>query len=573
MSYRPSLRVMLTAPYVLLVLLAVGVIGLLSYRAANEAVDNLSGQLLAETVNRIAQAVQSHVAGSEAVLEAAFPTGVVAPALIEAALPELRTRFWLATSVHRDPNNYAYYGDRQGHFFGLWRHSETEAELRLKLQGNEPRQIHRFSGLAGPLEAGVREARLYEPRERPWYRAAQASNKPTWTSVYIDFKSSELVATRARRVNNAQGELQGVVATDLSLQKVNAFLKRLALSRNGLALVVESDGKLIGVSRGPHLKATDKGNERLNAAQSTDPMVAASYLAAQRLAGEGRFDEPRTGVFDGPDGKAVQVGYAHLRDDAGLEWLMLVAVPRSDILGNIENSFRNAGLLALLAASAVVALGLWVLAAVTRELRKLTAAATRVAEGDFAQPITSERKDDLGLLARSFGNMQRRLLTDHLTGLANRDAVMRRMEERIAQHRRRGDGRPFAVLFADLNSFKRINDQFGHDRGDEVLRELALRLRSKVRNSDLVARFAGDEFVILLDEVDNRQGALAVRAHIEAALAEPLRSLAELGAAVANAGGACGMALYPDDAQDVESLVRHADTDMYARKPAAPLER
>ncbi len=558
---------MLTAPYVLLVLLAVGVIGTLSYRAARHAVDSLSGQLLGETVSRIAQAVQGHVAGSEAVLEAAFPTGMAAPASVDQDLHELRTRFWLATSVHRDPNNYAYYGDLQGNFFGLWRHSESEAELRLRLDAQGPRQIRRFTGIAGALEPATRESRVYDPRERPWFKAAQNSSRAAWTSVYIDFKTAELVSTRARRVNNAAGQLQGVVATDLSLHKVNAFLKRLPVSRNGLAMVVEADGQLIGVSRGPHLKAGSNGNERLNAADSTDPLVPAAYKAALRLAGQQRLDEPRTGVFQDAQGHAVQVGYAHVRDDAGLEWLMLVAVPRSDFLGDIESSFRNAGLLAVAAAVAVVSVGLWVLAAVTRELRKLTTAATRMAEGDFAQPMTSERKDDLGLLTRSFGHMQRRLLTDHLTGLANREAVMRRMEERLAQHRRRGDGRPFAVLFADLNNFKRINDQFGHERGDEVLRELALRLRANVRTSDLVARFAGDEFVVLLDDVDNRQAALAVRAHIEAALAEPLQALAQVDPHAANAGGACGVAVFPDDGQDVESLVRHADADMYARKP------
>ncbi len=558
---------MLTAPYVLLVLLAVGIIGLLSYRAAQQAVDNLSGQLLGETVSRIAQAVQSHVGVSEAVLEAAFPAGVAAPQSIEKDLNELRTRFWLATAVHRDPHNYAYYADVQGHFFGLWRHSEMDAELRLRLRHQGPRQIQRFAGMAGRLEPATEESRVFEPRERPWFKVAQNSPRAAWTPVYIDFKSSELVATRARRVNNAAGELQGVVATDLSLQKVNAFLKRLPLSRNGLAMVMEADGRLIGVSRGPHLKSVNAGSERLSASESSDPLAAAAYQAARRLAGDRHIDEPITGVFEDAKGQAVQFGYVHVHDEAGLDWLVLVAVPRADFLGSIEQSFHNAGLLAAMAALAVLAVGLWVLAIVTRELRKLTRAVTRVAEGDFAQPITSERTDDLGRLARSFGDMQRRLLTDHLTGLANREAVMRRMEERIVQHRRRGDGRPFAVLFADLNRFKQINDQYGHDRGDEVLRELAQRLRAKVRTGDLVARFAGDEFVVFLDEVDHRQAALAVRAHIEAALAEPLQALAGVEQSGANAGGACGMALYPEDGQDVESLLRHADTDMYARKP------
>jgi diguanylate cyclase (GGDEF)-like protein len=574
-AYRPSLKVMLTVPYLVLVLVAMGIIGTVVYRAAREAVDNLSGQLLRETVNRVAQAVQSHVSVSEDVLEVAFPKGIAAPASIEQALPALRTRFWLATSVHRDPNNYAYYGDQRGHFFGLWRDSETQAELRLRFSDQGPRHIRRFTGMAGEPEPAAWEARVFEPRERPWYRAGQSQSGAAWTPVYIDFKTSELVTTKVKSVNNPAGEFAGVVATDLSLRNVNEFLKRLPLSRRGLALVVEADGQLIGASRGPNLRPLPDGKQqRLNAAQSTDPMVVAAYAAAVRLAGPKPTQTPRTGVFEGPGGHLVQLGYAHMPSESGLNWLIMVAVPRSDFLGVIEDRFSHTVAVAALVALAVMGLGLVVLAAVTRELRGLSAAVARVAGGNYAQPLSSDRRDELGLLANSFGDMQRRLMTDHLTGLANREAVLRRMEERILQHRRRGDGRPFAVLFADLNSFKRINDQFGHEKGDEVLRELALRLRAKVRTGDLVARYAGDEFVILLDEVDDRQAAMSARSNLEAVLAEPLQSLAALDADAANAGGACGLALYPNDGQDVESLVRHADADMYARKPnAQPRDR
>jgi hypothetical protein len=76
-------------------------------------------------------------------------------------LDNLRTRFWLATSVHRDPNNYAYYGDRNGKFFGLWRHSETEAELRLRSSGNGPAtHLSLYRNRWRVARAGKRNARL-----------------------------------------------------------------------------------------------------------------------------------------------------------------------------------------------------------------------------------------------------------------------------------------------------------------------------------------------------------------------------------------------------------------------------
>lgn len=572
LGLRPSLRTLLTAPYLLLVLTAALIIGALSYRAGRDAVDNLSGQLLVETVNRIAQAVDRHVAGSAAVLEAAFPQGVPAPADVATDIDALRTRFWLATSMHRDPNNYAYYGDRQGRFFGLWRHSASDAELRLRLRGEGPRRIHRFSGIRGELGPAQDEQRIFDPRERPWFRAAERVATPTWTSIYIDFRTAELVATRTRRVNGAAGTFEGVVATDLSLRKVNDFLRRLSLSKNGLAMVVETDGQLIGVSRGPHLKpAPDGGNLRLNAAESADPLVVATYAATRSLFGELPGAQPRTGVFTGPAGERVQLGYARLRDDAGLDWLIMVAVPRHDFLHDIEDNFHHTVLLALAAAAGVTAIGLLVLATVSGELRRLAAAVRQVTEGVVAEPLSSDRHDELGDLARSFGQMQRRLLTDHLTGLSNREAAVRRIEERMLRPRRRGDDSRFAVLFVDLNDFKRVNDRFGHDAGDRALREVAARLRAAVRADDLVARFAGDEFVVLLNRVENRRDAESVRAQVEQALAEPLQTLQAIDpqAAGRHRGGACGLALFPDDASDLESLLKIADEDMYRRKPVA----
>lgn len=564
---RLTLRQMLTLPYIALVLLLTGTIGALSYSAGQRAVDELADQLLTETVNRITQAVDRHVAGSAAVLETAFPRGVTAPPSVAAGMEALRTRFWLATSVHRDPNNYAYYGDLDGHFFGLWRHSQDEAELRLRHSGEGPRTVWRFNGMAGALHDPVTEQRIFEPRERPWFKVAQSSALSAWTSIYIDFKTAELVATRARRVNDAAGQFRGVVATDLSLQRVNEFLRGLPLSANGLAFVIERDGNLIGVSRGPHIRRqADGSNTRLSAADSDNPLVRETYKAYQAMLNQRSGHAPRTDVFEGPDGGLVQVAHARMRDNAGLDWIILVAVPRSDFLHRVTDNFRHTVLLAGLAALAVLAIGAAVLGVVARDLRGLAHSARRFGEGRTELPRAIARRDEIGDLARSFVGMQRRLMTDRLTGLANREAVMRRIDERAQHQRRRGDDRPFAVLFIDLNRFKQINDRHGHDVGDRVLQELAERLRGALRNEDEVARYAGDEFLVLLDSVGSRADAERVRQNLEQRLSEPLHVLAGLGAAEDGAGAAIGLALSPEDARDADTLVRRADEDMYRRK-------
>ncbi|NND89825.1 MAG: GGDEF domain-containing protein [Granulosicoccus sp.] len=565
-----SLRQLLTVPYVALLLLCAIVIGLLSYMAGRDAVDSLSNSVLSETVSRIAQAIDKHVAGSEAVLETVFPAGIPSGGSIDEELDTLRTRLWLATSIHRDLNNYAYYGNRNGEFVGLYRYSASEAELRLRRDGISPRAIYRYSGMGGKLEAPVIEERVFEPRQRPWYEAGQAAGSHTWTAVYIDFKTLELVSTRARRVFDESGEFSGVVATDVSLELLNRFLDELRLTDNGFAFIVEPDGNLIASSRGPHvIKNEHDVNTRLNAADSDDPLILATYQSVRQMTdSSGTSAGPATGMFTGPDGAAVQTGYMRLRDDAGLDWIVAVAVPRADFMFQVTRNVRRTVVLALLASALIGLIGYVVLHIISRDLRQLAVAACNLGDGIIESGIPVHRSDEIGELARSFQTLQQRLLTDRLTGIANREAVLRYIEDRTVIQRRSGESRPFAVLFIDLNGFKRINDQLGHETGDLVLREVAERLSRSVQGGDLAARYGGDEFVVVLNQVDNRNDALAIGSKIKEILALPLQTLigSEPATAALRLGAAIGVALCPDDGADPGTLINQADADMYRQK-------
>jgi diguanylate cyclase (GGDEF)-like protein len=567
-SPRLSLRQVLTIPYVVLVLaLALTIVGL-SYFAGSRAVDTVSSHLLMETVGRIGQAVDRHIMGSGAVLEAAFPDGMPANPTIDADVASLRTRFWIATSLHTDPNNYVYYGNRVGQGLGLFRHSKTEGELRIKLKAEEMRTYYRFTGIGGELRFHSRETRLFDPRTRPWYKAGETRTDQTWTSVYIDFGTGDLVATRARRVLGPQGEFEGVVATDVSLRALNDFVTNLRVSENGLAFIVEPNGDLIASSSSPNVaRAPDGTRIRVNASQSGSPLVQAIYAEVrQRVAANGTRTGAQTLQFQDAGGRAIHVGFDRLRDDSGLEWITVVALPRSDFMQGVTENVVRTAVLGALAALIAVALGLRILGWVARDLHRLSEAALRVGEGQLAWPVGIRRTDEIGQLAHSFETMQQRLQTDALTGLANREAFMLRLREKVAQAQAAPVDAHFAVLFIDLNHFKHINDSFGHGVGDRVLVEVAQRLRGTVRAQDLVARLSGDEFVVLLDRVESRDGLERVRGEIERALKEPLATLGPDAPAWTDFGGAVGEAYFPDDGRDADALLKKADRRMYTLK-------
>ena len=149
---------------------------------------------------------------------------------------------------------------------------------------------------------------------------------------------------------------------------------------------------------------------------------------------------------------------------------------------------------------------------------------------------------------------------DALTDLPNRLLLNDRLARSIALARRYG--RRLAVLFLDCDRFKHINDTLGHAIGDQVLRSVAKRLTTCVRESDTVSRHGGDEFLILLSEIDHPEDAEAIGQKIVSSIAEPhLISGHEL-----QLTASVGIALYPEDGQDAQSLIMRADTAMYYAK-------
>lgn len=149
---------------------------------------------------------------------------------------------------------------------------------------------------------------------------------------------------------------------------------------------------------------------------------------------------------------------------------------------------------------------------------------------------------------------------DQLTGLANRTLFLDHLRQALARAQR--NGQMAAVMFIDLDDFKEINDTLGHDIGDQVLKQVAERLKSCVRVSDVVARMGGDEFTIVLEGLEKREYAELAAQNILKAMLLPLAiSQRELKVATS-----IGIALYPDDGEDIGALLRNADIAMYRSK-------
>jgi two-component system, sensor histidine kinase LadS len=159
-------------------------------------------------------------------------------------------------------------------------------------------------------------------------------------------------------------------------------------------------------------------------------------------------------------------------------------------------------------------------------------------------------------------HLERLVRHDALTGVANRVLLQDRMSHALLRCRR--DGSRLAVLQIDLDRFKHVNDVYGHAAGDRLLIAVAQRFESALRDADTLARVGGDEFVVLLEDVADRQAAEGVAVKLQRDAARPF----DFGGQDLHIGASVGIALYPEDGTEVETLLERADANMYRTKRA-----
>ncbi|SIT07294.1 sensor domain-containing diguanylate cyclase [Neptunomonas antarctica] len=559
-----SLKITLIFPYVFLIVVLTTTIGLLSYWAGSNTVSKLSARLSLEMVERIGQAVDHHMYGSSAALESAFPLGLAAADDISSELDTIRTRFWTATTLHTDPNDYVYYGNLAGQSYGLKRLTPALAEIRIKTDPLEPRRYFYLEGIRGEEIYKSTENKIFDPRTRPWFSAKEPkSNRHMWTSVYVDFSDKDLVVTRARQVFSPSGNFTGVVATDVSLLKLNQFISELYVSENGVAFLVESNGELLAASRVPSVQTVADGSiQRMTADNSGDDLIKSTYQVVLPEITNNHHSTAGTLTFTDNFGEKINVAYKHITDDAGLDWIAVIAVPNSDMLIGVTQQVYMVVVLGVIAVIIAVLLGLVILIRFTRDITALSHAVLEQGQPELSN-ITLQRTDEIGVLARSMMAMRRDLFTDMLTGTANRAAL-----ELFTANLLQSDGHSlspsFALLFIDLDNFKQLNDQYGHNKGDDALIEVAQRFEALMRPNDLLARIGGDEFVVVLTDNISITSAAHIKQRFEASLKKPLHCL--LPDEEHHLTASVGVAIYPTDGRDLKSLIKAADMKMYEAK-------
>lgn len=263
---------------------------------------------------------------------------------------------------------------------------------------------------------------------------------------------------------------------------------------------------------------------------------------------------------------------------AGPNWLLVARQPAREAFAAVDNTLRNILLITALISLPVVFILLTLLNHMLRPLARLAGELRAMADGSRPMhPLTTKSSDEVADVANSFNHLQQKLLAqeyqladiarrDTLTGLANRRQIEERLDIEVSRTHRSNEG--LALLFLDIDGFKPINDQHGHQIGDLVLQEIANRLRQSVREIDCIARHGGDEFLILLaSTVNPADAARRVAADCIARISTPIQ-IRQLSLQV---GVSIGGTIYPNTSNgttDALHLISQADMAMYEAKRA-----
>jgi len=188
--------------------------------------------------------------------------------------------------------------------------------------------------------------------------------------------------------------------------------------------------------------------------------------------------------------------------------------------------------------------------------------ADQLAIATYQSELYQQAQTELASRQQAVDRFRHDALHDSLTGLPNYSCLLQQLNKRLGSEASNDSGYPFAVLFLDLNRFKAVNDNFGHEVGDQLLRVVAQRLRTCIRDTDLVARRSGDEFLFLLHPINRPKEAIDVARRVKYALSQPI----SVGHQRLVVSGSIGIVLATQYDTDAEKLLQDADRAMYKAK-------
>ncbi len=419
-----SLRTVLIIPFVLQTLAAVSLVGYLSFRSGQNAVETLANQLMTEVGKRISDRLTAYLETPQTLVAANY-LETQSQTLDVNNLEQLQQHLWQQIKLFPQVSTNYFWGSQQyaiGYGRILTKPFQNEVEritgevlplgtlFRMNVVKVSPQQQQLYYSVMDV--DGQAKKLIYtfidDYRHLQWYHHAQKTQQQSWTPI-IGYRATSTLGMQASfPVYNQQGKFQGVFTSSIALEDISLFLRELRFSPTGQAFIIERSGDLVATSfpENPYLRESTGKLARLPVIQSHDPKTRA--IAQHILQQFGDFKTLNT-VQQLQLNFEQQLHFVQIlphQDDYGLDWLVVVIVPEMDFMEEIYNNIHNTILLCGAALVGAIAMGLFTASKITQRIRQISAASQKMAAGELEQELNQfSQVQELGALAQSFNQM------------------------------------------------------------------------------------------------------------------------------------------------------------------------
>lgn len=404
---RLPLRLILVVPFVIQIFGAVGLTGYLSMRNGQKAVDELARNLQDETASRIDQHLDSYLTIPKLINRQngiLFRTGLLKPEDFQT----IGQHFWHQVSLYEV--NYIQFATPNGEYIGAGDYGDRAVKIE-EIPIGKPGTTYKYDVNQNGDRVKIVSSGEFDPRKEPWYTASKETGKPRWGKIYNWETNPEILSVPAGYpIFDAQGKFLGSMGIDLNLAKVSDFLRQLRIGQTGKAFVIERSGKLVATSADEKpYKLDGTKAERMNAFDSQDQNIQAAANYLQNNLGE--FAQLQNNRFfsDSINGQRQYLKVLPWKDEMGLDWLVVLLIPESDFMAQIEANNRMTMLLCFAALLGATAIGIFTSRWITRPILKLNRASEAIAKGELNQEVEESRVAELNVLAGSFNQMAKQL--------------------------------------------------------------------------------------------------------------------------------------------------------------------
>jgi signal transduction histidine kinase/FixJ family two-component response regulator len=452
------LRLILVVPFVLQIFTAVGLVGYLSFRNGQQAVNDLAKRLTLEASNRVDQHLDNYLAIPHQLNQ--LNAHATKMGLLDLQNREAIGQFlWKQTKLN--PNiTYMSYATPAGWGAGAGRWVVGQ-DIVLDQMDSQMSRVYLPSATGAydkPLQSDP-----YNPLTDVWYADTAKAGKPIWSRIYAPEGFEGYIAASANYpVYDQQGKLLAIFGTDLVLSDISQFLRQLKTTVNSRVFIIGQDEKLIAHSiEAKPYKVTDGKTEQITIAESSDEVIRGLGKQLYQKFSDFRQIQDAQFVETTIAGQRQFVQVQPWRDEYGLDWLVVVAIPESDFMGQINANTRTTIFLCLGALGLATLLGLYTSQWIARPLQRLLTASQAIAAGNLSQTVNQTSIQEFNILSQAFNQMAGQLQTS-FTSLANTNEDL---EQRVQ------------VRTAELQIAKEAADKANHAKS-EFLANMSHELRT-----------------------------------------------------------------------------------------------